>query len=316
MDVLRPEFLIQINDGYSFRNTIAIIKSEIDVVTMILTKDHASISFVNKSGCAMHHVLIQGKEIVYNYDVRDENGNLKLEHPVPFETNELANTTKGIGRKDGVRLYAFKGDNKFNVQPMRVSAKEPGRSSALFVNILNVEYVKYDPSGLYDKSPHVRLQAKEFADICCTAVTTKCSCLDIVGSSKGVTFQGIQPNNNAVSYNHYLSQSYKPEPAPVYAEQDWDSIIKTSEYAASTSAETASTSATVSSVTLRIVSGQTLIPIRVPIATVRSLSKIHNISPSNTLLKFFFLEGNPMKIESPIWTYGTYTICLKNTGAK
>ena len=59
-----------------------------------------------------------------------------------------------------------------------------------------------------------------------------------------------------------------------------------------------------------------LMTVKVPIGTVKALSKIHNISPPGTQLRFYFSEGKPTKLESPIGTYGTYTICLRNARAQ
>ena len=67
-----------------------------------------------------------------------------------------------------------------------------------------------------------------------------------------------------------------------------------------------------SGISLNIMRNEDLMTVRVPITTVKALSKIHNISPSGTQLRFYFAEGKPTKVESPIGTYGIYTICLRN----
>lgn len=70
--------------------------------------------------------------------------------------------------------------------------------------------------------------------------------------------------------------------------------------------------ATSTGLSLNIMKSEDLMTVKVPISTVKALSKIHNISPAGTLLRFYFAESKPTKLESPIGTYGVYTICLRN----
>jgi len=53
-------------------------------------------------------------------------------------------------------------------------------------------------------------------------------------------------------------------------------------------------------------------PIRIPIKTIKALSKINAFSTTGSKIKIYH-EGGPLKMVSPVGTYGTYTIVLKNT---
>ena len=300
-------FLVHIMDGYSFRNTIGIIKSETDYATMVLSPRAIEISFINTSKCAIHKIVLNTAELtMYRYNMRDEEGNLLPEYPIAFETNEMFNTTKGIGRRDGIRLYWLAGDNKINVQPIKTSTKDPGRAGALFVNILNMEYTRYDVSGSYNSEPNVRVQAKDFADLCSQANTLKCSVLEVVGQNSAVTFKAMLPNNTMASINRFVSQTEVPRglTTPTNIDEIYNLLgnLRVGE----------STSAASSGLSLNIMKSEDLMTVKVPIGTVKALSKIHNISPAGTLLRFYFAEAKPTKLESPIGTYGVYIICLRN----
>ena len=306
MDSSQTSFLIHVADGYSFRNTIGIIKSETDHATIVLSERLIEISFMNTSKCAVHKITFFPQEFtVYRYNMRDEDGNLREEYPITIETNELFNTAKNIGRRDGIRIYLFPGDNKINVQPIKMSTKDPGKASALFVKILNMEHVKYDTPP-YNPEPNVRVQAKDFAELCSQVNTVKCTSLEIVGHTNGVIFNGILANQTIASTNRFSSQTDACKPVSTIANMDRiDEIIEslpvTDSYLESSVG-----------LTLNIMKIEDLMTIRIPISTVKALSKIHNISPPGTLLRFFFSEGKPAKIESPIGTYGLYIICLHN----
>ncbi len=306
MDNSQTLFLMHITDGYSFRNTIGIIKSEIEYATMVLSEKLITISFVNTSKCAVHKLLFYPQEFsAYRYNVRDDNGNLFPEYPIAFETNEMFNTTKGIGRRDGVRLYWLAGDNKINVQPIKTSIKDPGRAGALFVKIHPVEYIKYDV-GLYPTNPNIRVQAKDFADLCSQSNIVKCTCLEIVGQKNGVTFRGIHANQGIAFLSRIVSQTdVSTSKVEISNLNEIDNLLDNLHIdSSSTSISTG--------MSLNVVKSEDLMTVRVPLATVKALSKFHNISPSGTLLKFFFSENKPTKIESPIGTYGLYSLYIRN----
>lgn len=314
MDTSQTLLLMHIMDGYSFRNTIGIIKSEIDYATMVVSEKQIEISFLNTSKCAVHKIKLNPQEFtMYRYNIRDQEGNLVSEYPIAFETNEMFNTTKGIGRRDGIRLYWLAGDNKINVQPIKMTTKDPGRAGALFVKMLTMEHVRYD-TGHYSSEPNVRVQAKDFADLCSQANTLKCTNLEIVGHNTGVTFKGILANQTMASINRFVSQTEVPKTAK--AASNMEEIDNLLDNLRINDTITPSIAAPLSTgLSLNILKSEDLMTVKVPIATVKALSKIHNISPSGTLLRFYFAESKPTKLESPIGTYGIYTICLRNVRA-
>jgi hypothetical protein len=283
---------------------MGLIKSETDRATIVLSPKSIEISFISNSKTAIHKVVFKTDELtMYRYNLRDEDGNLLPEYPLAVDTAELFNTTKGIGRRDGIRMYWLVGDSKINVQPIKSSTKDPGRAGALFVNILNLEYTRYDVGTSYNTEPNVRVQAKDFADLCSQASTLRCSALEVVGHSNAVTFKGIMPSNSVASINRFVSQNESTtDTAPRLASNisDLDRFL-------SVGGESGSGSG----LSLQVIKAEDLLTVRIPIATVKALSKIHNISPAGTLLRFYFAEGMPTKVESPIGVYGTYTICFR-----
>lgn len=310
MDTEQPLFMFQIMDGYSFRNTMGIIKSEIEEATMIVSAQSVEISFLNSSRCGVHNITLHPQEFtIYRYNIRDEEGNLLPEYPIGFKTSEMFNTTKGIGKRDGIRLYWLLGDNKINVQPIKTSTKDPGRAAALFVKILPLEHKRY--GTFTDKTePNVKVQAKDFADLCSQAGTSKCSCLQIIGYPNGVEFKGILPNQAEAFISRFISQTQiiNPKAPEKLANIDEiDSILKNFTFLENQSGPKLS---------LNIVQNEDFMAVKVPIATTKALSKIHNISSTGTMLKFFFVEGKPTRLESPIGTYGTYVISLRNINTR
>jgi len=307
MDTSQPLFLMHITDGYSVRNIIGIIKRETEFATMIVSPKEITISFLNTSKCAVHKIVLNTGEFTkYEYNIKDNDGNLVDECPITFDTNEMFNTTKGIGRRDGIRLYWLPGDNKINVQPIKTSTKDPGRAGALFVKILSMEHTRYDV-GTHSLEPNVKVQAKDFADLCSQAGTLKCTSVEIVGHNAGVTFKGMRANQTMASINRFMSQTqvHKKEVSASNM-NELDDMLDNLRIS-----NTNTNPGVSSGISLNVIQSDELTTAKVPILTVKALSKIHNISPSGTLLRFWFARGEPTKIESPIGTYGHYIICLR-----
>lgn len=309
MDRSETLFLLHIMDGYSFRNAIGMIKNETVYATMILSPKTVEISFVSSNRCAMHKIKINTAELSrYVYNVRDEEGRLLPEYPIAFETNTMLNTTKGIGKRDGIRLYCLKDDDKINVQPIKTSSKDPGRAGVLFVSIENREYEKVIIDDVYDSEPNVRVHAKDFADICIQANASKANALQIIGGKKSIIFKALLPNNTVASINKFVSQiDVCYDEQPLANMDEIDNILgylETKEHNLKSSAP----------VKLNVISSDELTDIRVPSSALKSLSKIHNISHQGTQIKFFHSANHPIKLSTPLSTYGEYTICLRNTG--
>lgn len=307
MSAPKTSFLIHICDGYSFRNMIGIIKTETEVATMLLSPKLIQISFMNKSGCAIHNIVLNTGEMdSYTYNVTNDKGELCPEFPIAFETNDIFNSTKNIGRRDGISMYWLEGDRKINIQPLRTASVGLGKSTALFLNILNVEYRRYDISQNYDAEPNVRVKSKDFADLCSQANALKCAYLEIQGYRNAVTFKGILPNNTVASYNRFESRIMTGvDTKPV--EQIDISRICHIDYIPS-EADICSASR----IKLNILKPEQLTVVQIPISMVKALSKIHNIAPAGNQLKFFFKENMPTKIETTIGIFGTYSVCMKN----
>ena len=306
----KPLFLMHIMDGYSFRNMIAVIKAESEYTTMVLSERSIDFSFPNTSTTAIHKITLQPQDfIMYNYNIRGEDGELYKEFPVAFETASMFNTTKNIGRKDSIRLYWLSDDNKIYVQPIKTNLKDPGRAGALFVNIETVEYVRYD-IGVWSDEPNIRVQAKDFAEICTQANTMKCSSLELMCQESAMTLRGIRPSQSIAFVNRFVSQTQvsNANNTSISNILEIDDILKNIK-------PTNSSQLSATSLSLKVVSDGSLITVRTPIATVKALSKIHNIGPAGSLVRFYFNKGKALKMEFPVGNYGKYTICLFNSQA-
>lgn len=312
MDADSLLFMMQINDGYAFRNTMTIIKQEVTTASMFISRDKIQITFISDSKRNMHDITLDTNEFVaYHYNIVGEDGTFIEEYPICFNTTEFLNTTKSIGRKDGIRVYWSLDDQfRLNVQEIKASAKDPGKGGCSFVNILPQGAEKCTGQEYAAARPSVQIQARDFADLCNQANLMKCAFLEVTGRQSSIYFNGILPNRVSAFVKEF-DRGTIPfiKQAPTAANiSSLDSIINSLSV---NDNDPKKTKADPKRIKLAISTENYIKQVQIQPSTFKALSKIHNISPQGNLLKIYFEEEKPIKIENKISTYGTYVIYLK-----
>lgn len=303
--------IMEILDGHSFRNTFGVMKSETDILSMTFKQDIVEVSFVNRSKCAYHCFTIDTSEITpYSFTAYDEDGNPEESRTATFRAVDMYNTTKGIGRRDSIRIYWLTGDNKLSVQQLKNSAKQPGGDGALFVPLIDEQGpVSHDIVKGYSDTPHIKYQARAFADLCTQANGMKCVYLKVEACEDCVIFTSLRANGVEASVHQQKALKSNSNPTPAALPGYLNDIIKG---LSRDNGMTRIGSGNSSGGGPRFVVNPCFSEINIPISTVKALSKFHNISPAGTQLRFYFAESAPMKIESPVSTYGKYAVCIRN----
>jgi hypothetical protein len=278
-------FMANFTDGYSLRNTICMIKNEADEITLLISSSNIMITFKNKGNYGIHDIFIKKEELLeYSYNIKDYQ-----EYPLTINATEWFNATKSVARKDGLKIYWMEGQDKLSIQTVKWS-KEPGRANVAYINIIHKEFQKIDFFNQYSEGsePTIKIQNREFTEICTQASTLKCHYLEISGCNRYIQFKGILPDGTEGMSNRLANHAQEDGvPGPKV------NIGK-------------------GHVELNVVNHDDVIVIKIPSTTIKTLSKLHTISPVGTLLKFSFAPKKPMKIESKIGSYGIYNIYLRD----
>jgi hypothetical protein len=272
-----------INDGHSFKYVMQMIKNESDEVTFIISKNKMSMSFINKGDYAVHDFILDTDELSsYNYNIMDYD-----EYPITVNSGELLTTTKGIGKKDGIKISWLQANDKIGIQIIKLGKNTP----ELYVDIIRKEYNQIMFNIEYTgNEPVIKMSCKEFSELCHQASVLKCSHMEFMGCSSYVTFKGILHNGTiGIASPRYLSNKIKDNEDKLIIEK-----ISTSNNSE-----------------LHIVKSEELMSIKVPINTIKTLSKLHNIAPSGALLKICIVQDKPIKLECKIGSYGIYKLYVK-----
>jgi hypothetical protein len=283
-------FSAKITDGYTFRNAICMIKNESDEITLLVSAKNISIRFFNKGQYAIHDININADDLCdYKYNIVDHD-----EYPITINTTELFNTTKGLGRKDSISICWLEGYEKISVQPEK-SGKELNRSTASFIDIIHKKHNHIElHNDFTGNEPSIKIQSKEFSDFCAQVMILKCSHMEISGCSSHVTFKGIKPDSTIGNVSRHTNAGYRNDVD--------DNLIE----------KITGQNNNIGQLELNVMKTEELIKIRVPLITVKTLSKIHNISPAGSLIKICLSPQKPVKLESRIGGYGSMVIYMRD----
>lgn len=298
-------FNLHIINGYAFKNLLTIIKSETKTATMLLSANNIEISFVNNNSGGLHIINMNPHEnIEWVYNPTDEDGNLLETYPIGFNGIDVYNTIKNIGMNDSIRLFLIKGENTVMVQPLKSASKDMGQFKFFKFDIIETEYARYEV-GKYKETPNIKIYSKSFSDLCSEVGNVKCEYINIEGDGEAVTFRGFNGSKKEVYINRYddLSTSKNHKPKMIADNiSDIDNLIS--------KINISDTSKPKAGLKLKIINDDN-ITVKVPISTFKSLSKIDNISPKGSVLRFYLEKNQPVKIETAIGTFGIYQIYLK-----
>lgn len=284
-------FVVDIGDGHSFKNIIAMIKNENDeIVTFIVSKNKMSLSYMSKNQSAIHDIQFDPDELNnYQYNIRDYD-----QFPIVMNTNELVGSIKSIGKKDSLKMSWTEGHDKIGVQVIK-SGKDSDRNPILFVNIIRRETSQLSLNNLNDDiGLPIKIPCKEFSEMCVTAITLKCLYVELIGCNTHVTFKGILSDGTVgVITKKYLSNKVNVN----------DEVIE----------KITSFNDDIAKFEVKVIKREELIKVKIPINTIKTLTKTQNITAPGSLLKVYICPDKMIKLECKIATYGTYKIYLRDS---
>src|SRR3972149_5976470 len=131
-------FLIEITDGYSFRNLIDYLRYTNTDGTFIFSKKRILFDEFDGDSTVFKHLVIKTcnlSKYIYNYK--------KENYYCSVQLSELQSSTRKIGKKDGVRLYQKYNDINLYIQIL--STNKGGRENILFAKTKTPDLENYHP---------------------------------------------------------------------------------------------------------------------------------------------------------------------------
>ena len=187
----RPIVYAEFSEAYTFRATIELVRHICTQANFVFYPDRIELARGNADFTAMAEWSIDTDKIIrYAYNTYDEEGEKLDCLAAGFNLVELVKGTKGISKKDGMRLFILPDDNKINIQVLIGGEKPQGTAYVQLVEAPVIEYeaMKYSRS---EDSPNVRIHSPVFAKMCSSVAAIRCQNLKFVGYDNGVECTGI-----------------------------------------------------------------------------------------------------------------------------
>lgn len=325
--------LAHFNDGYTFRNTIAIIKQICPSANLSFTKTGISIIKSNKSEDILVMMEIKTSELAqYEMNVFDDNDNPVEQFDVGIDMGELLKITKNIGKKDGMIMYCKSGDNKLYINIVGNNTRISSGQSFYFMTTFFMERESFSKieHSRDESNPNAKPSAAEFAKMCTGMTTIKCSYVIATGYPKGITFTGMLPGKIAVQHTKWgicsTSSDGDSNSGGSGGGPKIDQNQVLSNFIFDTGTPSVESTSDVKSQLiikpfgdipiktdvpkLKIEKNDDSNRIQIRLGVIKALSKLNNLSISP--IKLYMDKKMPLKIVSKIGSYGQLTVLAKN----
>jgi hypothetical protein len=294
--------LLEITDGYSFRNTIDYIRYSNSEGNFIFSKDKVSYKQHDGTGFIMNiltlHTYYFAKYIFNSKEDEDILAGVLLA--------ELQSNTKNIGKKDGVRLYLKKDDPHIYIQIL--STNKGSRNNISFVRTKEIEYYDYLLPDFERsiKQPNANAVLNDFAKTCKNMAAIKCDYVIFQGYSKGVMMSAYLEGQLVGKGEKFGDCDNFPTHSGLYP--DIRSVINLTEIPENTSTGAIAGS---KKVKLLIRPNENIPTIRISSSAMTALSKTNNTS-QNGIILMLFEDKKPARFIFPIGYYGELTVLIRD----
>lgn len=301
-----PIFVLTLLESYTARNLFSLLRSEVPRANLLFGPKSISLREMNRSGSTLIEFNINVNEVQYSYNAYDENGDLLPLVSVGFNTAEMMKATKPIKKKDGLTIFMLNGDSNIYIQPLSAATKGANQNCVKMVLCEEIDLIHFSPPK-YNRSrddPTVKVLAPAFSSMCTQANTAKCIYLEAIGYPHGLAFRHISPQKQVIGIDRYGNCSQC---------QSNDIADNVNEVLESLNlAERDSDPANTGRLRLVVQDQEEANIIRIPISTVKSLSKLNNIAAPGTMIRMYYEEKKPLLISTTVGIYATLDIYLRN----
>lgn len=319
-----PLIYAHFNDGYTFRNSIAIIKQICPQANLTFTKTNISIVKTNKTDDILVMMDIKTSELIqYEMNTYDDHDKPIDEFNIGVDMGELLRIAKNIGKKDGMIMYCNAGDNNLYIKVISNNTRGGSGSSFMMATFfLERESFSMLQYSRDESNPNAKPAASEFAKMCTGMATIKCSYVVARGYAKGISFTAMLPGKvpgqhtqwgicsstepltdgikltNKVDENELLSGFIFTRPDKDEGSKSQLLFNREGEHTENTSSR------------LKIEKNSETDKIQIRLPIIKALSKLNNLSTSP--VKLYMDKKMPLKILSKIGSYGELIIFAKN----
>jgi len=286
-------FFSEITDGNSFKNLIEFLRltNKKGNFRITPTKIIYEQSDVDDKTSIINHVEIYASELAC-YEFKAKNDFI-----IGVDISDIRVHTKGIGKKDSIRLYKNADDQFLYIQILSNNSRFLESENINMIlpkngDVLNIEYCKYESN---ESNPDCKIIAASFSRLCSSMTALKSEYVILHCSPGEIIFDGVKPGNTSSKVVTFKS----PSGQIPYSRNDDDNLDK---FVIPKKLPK-----------IKIVSKteNKIVKLKIKSGILKSLSKLNNLSVGGNL-KFFYDVDKPLKIVCQIGNYGILRTYIKS----
>jgi len=293
----KASFFATFIDGSSLRYLIDYLRLISIEGTLVFTKDSIIYQKEDEDKTILNNVKLRTFELT-DYEFSSENSEITA----TINLSDLRNKTRTVGKKEQMDIYRRAEEpSNFYIQ-VRSQEKSSGDNAVFYCMPMRSESVKIYELPEYSRgkyNPNCTVYQSDFSKLCKALVANKCNYAEFIGFEKGIIIKGYSADNKIIMVKEYgkcKSSSYSKTSTTKSINNTFDKQTIKSDVAPPR---------------LNIKDAGEVERFKIPIVNIKALSKINGFA-ANTTIKFYIQENCPMKISTPIGSYGELTILLRN----
>lgn len=289
--------LLEIADGYSFRNVIDYLRCSNTEGNFIFRKNKITYKQHDGQSFLMNKFTIKACKVKYIFNSSDD-------ILVGIQLQELQTHTKTISKKDGIRIYLKPEDPNVYVQILSTN-KGSSAGNVNFVRTKQIEFCDFSLPKFTRKNdePNTIAVIGEFAKACKTITSIKCDYVIFQGYPKGVKL-------SASLEGHIVGKAAK------FGEIE-DFLSGNNKYPdirsmiSNLPANNNFGPTNKSKVKILLRPQEGVPTIRAPCNVVQYLGKTNNTS-QNGIVRIFIEDKKPLRILFPVGYYGKLVVLIRD----
>lgn len=268
-------FVCQLPDGYSFRNEFEYLKSTNTDGNLVFSRNSITYAQDNGQHTILNRLKIRTEDINYYF-----NSDHAKEVIFGFSLAEFVRITKGIGKRDGFKIYMTKNDQRACCVLLSHSAQVSAQQNVSYLNPKHVSLDNYEiPEPFKEKGePNCSAPISEFCRSCSALNTAKCIHVRLICYKDGIILDGLDASGKTVKKYGFGSTQVIIDPLAKQSGQEVQPIVSH----------------------------------LVHVSTIKAISRMTNISPQSSPIKFYFLPDCPILISVKVGVYGEHETYLRS----
>lgn len=295
---------LTIADCYSFRVMMDILSTFKNEITIRFNPDFIKIEECNQRETAFVKFEMFGSEMLsYNYDVKDEHGNLLEMYAMPIKANDAYSTIKNEGKKDPITCYVDINGKTLSNSGLYFHRAGSSLEALDFVHTKCgttqvQEYIDHYAKSYSELTPNSRMSTAAFAKMISNFKTRKCNRVVFSCNMEGAIIVKGQRNDDVITAYRLPGMKINTLDEYEYASPDTndgsDMIFNSGEGG--------------NGITIHVNNNHT---ITLNLANLLWIAKISRLAPM-AILKIYMKHDCPLVLRTPLGLYGVCTFSFNS----